>query len=875
MRVRTLLLCPLTLLPLVGCHSTSGDTRSADTSSAAPESTATPGSATNDANQAAPTEASFATGNAGSASQDTQDYVDRTQRREEYSAALVQDYIEQGAAAYDRAQLSDALLYYARAVDLDPANEAAREGLRRVRATMGDDLLAAGDLEQDGVDMIVVRRQLARIEAEDAVVDGDNAQRLGRFDEAIRSYERARMILTVQPLIQDTDLDLQIVQRRIDMATAAKDDAVVRREQEARAQADQDRAIAEQERQEYRARKLATWYQEAHAAFLRDDYEDAERKADMILVNDPGNKAASEMKEIARLAGMNKRDEELQSAYRKEWIKTMEDLEHSDVPQTVPLVYADIDRWREVRDRKPHGTFASADTDADPERQRVLDLLRSDRVQATFGDGEEGAPLAAVADFLGQNTGINFLLSSAVKDMDEEETAVNLSLGEKSVYEVLQLIQSTVEGIRWTIADGTVKFVSSEEEFGSLGLKTYEVRDLIRAPQDFVAPEINVLPSEGIEYPEDELPEIEATVLTGDELVGLIEENVSPDSWDNASIELTETGVLTVYQTPEVHAQIDALLNDLRELAGIMVDIQTRFLRVEDSFLEEIGVDFRGLGPPGLGDSNVFDDFGPNGTTAEGLNDSIGIGSDTGVFYDAGNGESAAARIENLFDTTVGNDSITGSGGLSGSWTYLGDMQLEMLLRAVSKEQRVEVVTAPRLLVFNSARANLQVLNQFAYVQDYNVEIATAASIADPVIQVIQDGVILDVRPVVSADRRFVTLDLRPTVAVLTQPILNFVTTLNVATTVTIQLPELEIQRLRTVVSVPDGGTILLGGLRLHTEKNDEAGVPILRNIPLVNLFFERKAHFIDNRKTLILLTANIVIPKEEAPTAAELGLSR
>jgi Flp pilus assembly secretin CpaC/tetratricopeptide (TPR) repeat protein len=869
MRVRTLLLPSLAILPIAGCASTKND---GATPPSAAESAAPTAQAGDD--QVGASEAAFAL----ASGTQTQDFVERAQVQQQRVEVLVADYLAQGAAAYDRAELSDALLYYSRALDLDPSNDAAREGVRRTRATMGEDLLSAGDLLQDGVDIEVVRRQLARIEAEDAILDGDNHQRLGRFTEAIRSYERARMILSVQPLVRDTDLDLDVVQRRIDMAAAAQDDAVLRREQEARVAAERDRELREQEQQEHRQRKLSTWYDNAHQAFLSENYEDAQRLAEMILVSDPGNEAAREMKEIARQAALNKADDELNRAYRQQWIKTMEDLEQSDVAQTDALVYADIGRWSEVVDRRPHG-FTTAGIEADPERERVEQILRSERVPATFGDGEEGAPLAAVAIFLSQNTGVNFLLSAAVADLDEEETAVNISLGEKSVYEVLQLIAATSESVRWTIQDGTVKFVTADEQTGDFGLQTYEVRDLIRAPQDFVAPEINVLPSEGIEYAEDELPEIEATVLTGDELVGLIEENVAPDSWDGASISLTETGALVVYQTPEVHAQIDALLNDLRELSGIMVDIQTRFLRVEDTFLEEIGVDFRGLGGPGLGGVGggagggaVFDDFGPTGTSAQGLNDTIGLTSDTGVFFDAGGGESAQARIENLFDSTIGNDSVTNSGGFSGSWTYLGDMQLEMLLRAVSKAERVEIVTAPRLLVFNSARASLQVLNQFAYVQDYNVEIATAASIADPVIQVIQDGVILDVRPVVSADRRFITLDLRPTVATLTQPIATFVTTLNVATTVTIQLPELEIQRLRTVVSVPDGGTILLGGLRLHTDRRDEAGVPILRNIPIVNLFFERKAQFKENRKTLILLTAQIVIPRELAPAPAMLG---
>lgn len=880
MRVRTLLL-PLLLpsaavLTLTGCASTgagsSAETGESTTDASAARATtvevvasqpvATPTGLT--------TEASFAS----AVGQDTDDFIESAERRAERSRLLVQEFLAEGDTAYDKAQLDLALVAYSKALELEPGNVAAQDGLRKVRSTMGDPLIEAADMLDDQQNIVIVRRQLARLEAEEALIDGDNAMRLGQYDEALRHFERARNIIAVQPLIQNNDLDLQIVQRRVELALDAQDEQAIIDARLRTEDAERDRLEAEREAAEYRERKLGKWYADAHQAFLSDDYTRAQSLAELILTYDPGNQAAEEMREIATIAQLNKRDSDLQREYREAWIRTMEDLEYSDVPQTDPVTF-DPERWRDiVAPRTPHG-FTGTDVGADPERARVSQTLRNVRVPGQFGDGEEGAPLVNVARFLSQNTGINFLLSAEVKDLDEEDTAVNLSVGNRSVYEVLELIAATSEEVRWTIADGTVKFVTLDEETGIYGLKTYEVRDLIRAPRDFPGPEINVLPSEGIEYVEDDELDIEATVLTGDELVGLIEENVSPDSWDNGSIELTETGVLTVYQTPEVHAQIDALLKDLQGLAGIMVDIQTRFLRVQDSFLEEIGVDFRGLGAPGLGNGGQFDDFGPTGTTADGLNDTIGLGNDQGIFFDEGNGETMAARIENLFDTTIGNDEITTAGGFSGSWTYLGDLQLQMLLRAVSKAERVEVVTAPRLLVFNGARASLQVLNQFAYVQDYNVEIATASSIADPVIQVIQDGVVLDVRPVVSADRRFVTLDLRPTVAVLTQPIESFITTLNVATTVEIQLPELEIQRLRTVASVPDGGTLLLGGLRLHTNQNNTAGVPILRNIPIVSLFFDRKANFIDNRKTLILLTANIVIPKELEPTEVELGPGR
>ena len=88
----------------------------------------------------------------------------------------------------------------------------------------------------------------------------------------------------------------------------------------------------------------------------------------------------------------------------------------------------------------------------------------------------------------------------------------------------------------------------------------------------------------------------------------------------------------------------------------------------------------------------------------------------------------------------------------------------------------------------------------------------------------------------------------------------------------TIQLPEVEIQRVRTSIPIPDGGTVLLGGLKESTKQDIRSGVPLLNKIPLISALFERKGNFISNRKLLILLNAQIEIPYEQAPSDAQLG---
>ena len=107
----------------------------------------------------------------------------------------------------------------------------------------------------------------------------------------------------------------------------------------------------------------------------------------------------------------------------------------------------------------------------------------------------------------------------------------------------------------------------------------------------------------------------------------------------------------------------------------------------------------------------------------------------------------------------------------------------------------------------------------------------------------------------------------------LQRPIAEAVTTLGSQNSVTIQLPEVQIQRVRTSIPMPDGSTVLLGGLKTSDKKDQRSGVPILNKIPVLSAFFERKGTYSANRKLLILLNANIVIPVEKEPTPAQLGL--
>ena len=814
------------------------------------------------------------TAGTGISQEQFQSEEDRLRVIREKQRYLAEQYINLGNERLERADLEGALREYAQALEVMPGNEQAQLGLRRVQALLGDDFQQAADGIEDAYQQAVVRRTQARLEAEQHMLTGNELLKDGAYDDAINSYRKSLSILQFHPLIADDSLDEQLVRSRLQRAVREAEAAETAAAQHEQSEASRLRGELEEQQKTRREGTLRGLYSQAHSAFQREAYSLAETLTDQILLYDPGNPSAQRLRDVARAARHQATDANTRDAYRRNWIKTMEDLNVSDIPQTETIVF-DLKRWRKATQRQPH-EFIGSDPVEQADKLAVTQRLNELRVPARFGIDGEGAPLEEVASYLQNVTGVNFIVSSKVRDeLDEEETAVLLELPERSVKQLLDIITEVRENLAYKIEDGVVKFVTNEELIGGQVLRFYEVRDLIRPITDFPGREINIQPSGGVPEIDEEFDEREALIITEDNLEPLIRDNIATESWDadpNNSLTFSQ-GTMVVYQTPEVHEQIRKLLDDLREATGIMVDIQARFLTVEDNFLEDIGVDFRGLGAPGLGTNAFFNDFGDS-TAQQVLGTEIGSDTDVGAFLDENENGDLRGRSENLFDSFLGDeDVLTGSGGLQVQWTYLSDLQLEMILTATAKSERVELVTAPRVLVFNTARSNLSVINQVAYVQYFDVEIAQAASIADPIINIVEDGVILDVRPVVSADRRFLTIELRPTVAELQRPIRNFTTSLGVSgNSVTIQLPELDISRVRTSIPMPDGGTVLLGGMKVHESQDLRSGIPILNKLPIFSFFFERQGTYVSNRKLLILLKAKIVIPQEHEPTESQLG---
>jgi general secretion pathway protein D len=81
---------------------------------------------------------------------------------------------------------------------------------------------------------------------------------------------------------------------------------------------------------------------------------------------------------------------------------------------------------------------------------------------------------------------------------------------------------------------------------------------------------------------------------------------------------------------------------------------------------------------------------------------------------------------------------------------------------------------------------------------------------------------------------------------------------------VTVQLPSFQFVAVVTTVSVPDGGTVLLGGIKRLSEGRNEFGIPLLSKVPYINRLFRNVGIGRTTDSLMMMVTPRIIIQEEE-----------
>ena len=391
------------------------------------------------------------------------------------------------------------------------------------------------------------------------------------------------------------------------------------------------------------------------------------------------------------------------------------------------------------------------------------------------------------------------------------------------------------------------------------------------------------------------------------QLMSLITKMVRPYSWQDlggaGALQYYDIGgALVVNQTADVIKEVQDLLESLRRLQETSVSVEIRVISLSEAFFERVGVDFalniktqgtknfeRGLTTGQFRPEPFINDINANNVT-------VGYNPAGGGFtpdLDVPIRATSYALSSPPFGGYQQNLSPALNGGLSVGLAFLNDIQVYMFLEAAQGNRRVNIMQAPKITLFNGQTSTvfvsdvafftlgLQVMNvggQFVYLPQ-NTPIPIGSQSGQGLgIQSNQPGVSVTVQAIVSADRRFVRMNMTPTLSALTSatvplfPVTAFITPVfeggsqgvPIPFTQFFQQPSISEISVQTTVAVPDGGTVVLGGLKTLAEGRNEFGPPVLSSVPYLNRLFRNQGIGRETRHIMIMVTPRIIINSEE-----------
>ena len=800
---------------------------------------------------------------AASTAQDPQGQGTLEQQR---AAALVAKYLQDAQTLRADGKLDAALLLLLKAKDLQPANERVRSLITAIQAENGVPIGTAGDYgsqmaklqeiaEQRRVASVVQQMQQARQQMEES-----------NFPAAVETLRRARIDIDTAPGDQDwKDLPGQL--KALSDEAEERLTAQMRQKQDA-ANQELARRLAEENRQESARRRAAvdSLLQQGQMAFKLKRFQHAQDLSMEALRIEPNNASAFDLHTASVKAAREDGNEKYYGDKAREYRAMAEALEDLKVPQT-DIITMDAATWQRAQARAKALSPTAA---LDPADKAIWDKVRTGQVgKLTFT--EENGAYGDVVHTLREITGVPIIITPGGREVisGESLTMVIELANSISLENFLNHMVTRSTNLAWTVSDGVVVMGNKAEASGATETHTYDVRDLVFKRTQFLPPKIRDIP--GSDAGGDDTPrtggegEDPVAFVDMENLQTNVKEATGLKYWESDGVEMRaeDQGYLIIKCSNDMHGKVASVLNDMRNFASPVVSIDSKFLTITKNFLQQVGVDFRGLGGSGnKGSVATLDDVtnGLNNNASRGL-DNGGTGDPAaspvaGAFYNDGQDGDVRARSENIFGSDLGR-ALTTNGGMTAGWTYLNDLQFNMILQAVEKREDAEIMNSQLLTVMNNERGHVAVLNQTAYVRDFDVEVAQASFIADPKVDVIQDGIVLDVQPIIQQDRKYIIMQLQPTVAELQRPIPTFTTSLAGSTLpVTLQLPNLTVTNFSTTVRVPDGGTVLLGGLRQTLTKERRAEIPLLAQLPIVSFFFKQEGTTDENKALMVMVRA-------------------
>lgn len=325
----------------------------------------------------------------------------------------------------------------------------------------------------------------------------------------------------------------------------------------------------------------------------------------------------------------------------------------------------------------------------------------------------------------------------------------------------------------------------------------------------------------------------------------------------------TVSNSLLISATPRYFEEIKKIVNRLDE-APPQVVIQALLVEVDLQNTDEFGVEL------GFQDSVLFDRSAIDSlltVTESAATPGTGVVTTTEriisqqatpgfQFNNSPLGNNPAINSSEVGKQALSNFSlgrVNSDLGYGGLVLSAGSESVQVLLRALAARRTINILSRPQIRTLDNQEATIQVGQQVPIVN--GVTLGTTGT-ANP--NIVQDdaGIILSVRPRISPDGTIVmeTRAEKSQFAGASVPVFTDVTTGNTVTS-----PIKDITVAHSTLSVPNGQTIVMGGMITKTDNTLERKVPCLGDLPLVGRAFRYDSTTTRRTELLIFLTPRIV----------------
>jgi general secretion pathway protein D len=515
--------------------------------------------------------------------------------------------------------------------------------------------------------------------------------------------------------------------------------------------------------------------------------------------------------------------------------------------------------------------------------QEALDFLR---VRAAENDTDEQDPTRK-----GVNITVNLGPSDSPAAAKVRETRFSLQLSQVPLSQALKQI-TELTGTSYITDDYSVIITANAATSSEMISRTYKV------PPDFIS-SMSAGTSSG-EASGDPFGKEPAAGLLPKRLTAkeaLEKQGVTFPEGASASY-IPSNNTLRLVNTSESQDYVAQLVETVARAEPVTVTVSVTMIRVEQTRLEELGFDW------------LLDNFqfggGPELNLSGGTQGNGGDLSDIPLAttsplatrnpITAGNRSGDTAILGNSIDEVLGtrsreqlNDRAPGVFGLRGQ---LNKTALQAVMRGLDQKKGVDLMAKPSVTTRSGKTSNVEFVREFIYPTEYEPPelpqstggngtnglfggggSSQAVTPATPTAFDKKDvGVVLDVLPVVDANKQYVSLTLTPSFSDF-DGFVNYGSPINavqsgplgpVEVTLTdnaILQPVFSKQSVTTNVDIADGATVVIGGLEQQTVQNVEDETPILGSIPVIGRLFQSKARQPKAVNIIFLVNAKIQDP--------------